>query len=70
MFYRELEDTSEFDPSTNLQWLIDTHQKLLQYQQLAHDLKTRLCMGSCIACIVNCMTRSVLLNGQDSLLLS
>lgn len=45
IFYRELEDTSEFDPSTNLQWLIDTHQKLLQYQQLAHDLKTRLCIN-------------------------
>ena len=42
VFYRELGETSAFDPSTNLQWLIDTHRRLLQYQQLAHEHCTRL----------------------------
>ncbi len=43
VFYRQLkEDNSRFDPSKNLQWLIDTHQRLLQYQQLAHDLDQKL----------------------------
>ena len=41
-FYRELKATSRFDPTQNLQWLIDTHQRLLQYQQLAHDLDQKL----------------------------
>jgi len=41
-FYRELKETSRFDPAKNLQWLIDTHQRLLQYQQLAHDLDQKL----------------------------
>jgi D-serine deaminase-like pyridoxal phosphate-dependent protein len=41
-FYRVLKDTSRFDPSQNLQWLIDTHRRLLQYQQLACDLDQKL----------------------------
>ena len=36
VFYKELEDSSAFDPRANLQWLIDTHERLLQYRQLAH----------------------------------
>ena len=42
VFYRELGDTPAFDPGANLQWLIDTHRRLLQYQQMAHDHGTRL----------------------------
>ena len=42
IFYRELKGTTGFDPSSNLQWLIDTHARLLQYQQLANNLNTRL----------------------------
>jgi D-serine deaminase-like pyridoxal phosphate-dependent protein len=41
-FYRELKETSRFDPTQNLQWLIDTHQRLLQYRQLAHNLDQKL----------------------------
>jgi D-serine deaminase-like pyridoxal phosphate-dependent protein len=36
---------SAFDPTTNLQWLIDTHQRLLQYQRLAHDLGQHLLLN-------------------------
>jgi D-serine deaminase-like pyridoxal phosphate-dependent protein len=38
IFYAKLRDTSRFDPAKNLQWLIDSHERLLQYQQLARDL--------------------------------
>ncbi len=42
IFYNKLRETSRFKPSTNLQWLIDSHDRLLQYQQLAHDLDQKL----------------------------
>jgi D-serine deaminase-like pyridoxal phosphate-dependent protein len=42
IFYTKLRETSRFKPSTNLQWLIDSHDRLLQYQQLAHDLDQKL----------------------------
>jgi len=45
VFYQELEDSSDFDPASNIQWLIDTHHRLLQYRQLACDLDTRLCIN-------------------------
>ena len=41
-FYGKLRDTSRFNPALNLQWLIDSHERLLQYQQLAHDLDQKL----------------------------
>lgn len=41
-FYRELGDAAEFDPSSQLQWLIDTHERLLQYQQLARERSIRM----------------------------
>jgi D-serine deaminase-like pyridoxal phosphate-dependent protein len=41
-FYRQLGETSAFDAEANLQWLIDTHARLLQYQQLAHEHGIRL----------------------------
>lgn len=40
-FYRELDATS-FDPRTQLQWLIDTEDRLIEYQQLAQSMETRL----------------------------
>jgi D-serine deaminase-like pyridoxal phosphate-dependent protein len=40
-FYREL-DTTSFDPATQLQWLIDTEARLIEYQQLAQSMGTRL----------------------------
>ncbi|MFP6834830.1 MAG: DSD1 family PLP-dependent enzyme [Pseudomonadales bacterium] len=39
-FYRKLAP-SEFDPATQVQWLIDTHDRLLQYQALARRLGVR-----------------------------
>ena len=36
-FYRKL-GASKFDPATQVQWLVDSHQRLLQYQALAHEL--------------------------------
>ena len=42
MFYGRLRDTSRFNPAMRLQWLIDTHERLLQYQQLAHDLDQKM----------------------------
>jgi len=42
VFYNELGSPAEFNPSDNLQWLIDTRQRLLQYQQLAHEYSTRM----------------------------
>ena len=41
VFYRELGHSSAFDPSTNLQWLIDSQERLLQYRQMAHERSTR-----------------------------
>lgn len=40
-FYRKLGDTS-FDPATQVQWLIDTHDRLLQYKALAERLGTNM----------------------------
>jgi D-serine deaminase-like pyridoxal phosphate-dependent protein len=42
IFYNKLRDISRFNPAMNLQWLIDSHERLLQYQQLAHDLDQKL----------------------------
>jgi D-serine deaminase-like pyridoxal phosphate-dependent protein len=42
IFYRELGEGAPFDPSTHLQWLIDTQDRLLQYQHLAAELGTRM----------------------------
>jgi D-serine deaminase-like pyridoxal phosphate-dependent protein len=41
-FYEELETGSGFDPSAQLQWLIDTHERLLQYQALAREIGARM----------------------------
>lgn len=41
-FYRRLDPKGSFDPSTQLQWLVDTPDRLAQYQQLARALGTRL----------------------------
>ncbi len=38
-FYRQLKSGSEFDSTRQLQWLIDTPERLAQYQQLAKELK-------------------------------
>lgn len=40
-FYRELKPNG-FDPARQLQWLIDSHERLVQYQQLAQQLNIRL----------------------------
>jgi len=40
-FYEELGD-SDFDPQTQLQWLIDSEARLAEYQQLARSLGTRM----------------------------
>ncbi|MGH1370800.1 MAG: DSD1 family PLP-dependent enzyme [Cellvibrionaceae bacterium] len=37
-FYRQLEPSSRFDSAQQLQWLIDTPERLVQYQQLAQHL--------------------------------
>ena len=42
VFYNELGNSAEFNPSDNLQWLIDTHDRLLQYQQLAHEYSAKM----------------------------
>jgi D-serine deaminase-like pyridoxal phosphate-dependent protein len=36
-FYEKL-TPGAFDPATHVQWLVDTHERLLQYQQLAREL--------------------------------
>ena len=41
-FYRKLSSTGVFDPQRQLQWLIDTPQRLEQYTQLARTLGTRM----------------------------
>ncbi|MBK6288100.1 MAG: DSD1 family PLP-dependent enzyme [Gammaproteobacteria bacterium] len=41
-FYRKLANDGAFDPRRQLQWLIDTPQRLAQYTQLARTLGTRL----------------------------
>lgn len=42
MFYDELGAGSEFNPAKNLQFLIDTHERLIQYQSLAHELNIKM----------------------------
>lgn len=41
-FYRELKPGSAFAPERQLQWLVDSHERLQQYRQLAQTLGTRL----------------------------
>lgn len=41
-FYAEFRPGAGFDPEHQLQWLIDTDERLAQYQQLARDLGIRL----------------------------
>jgi D-serine deaminase-like pyridoxal phosphate-dependent protein len=41
-FYRRFDAAGKFDPRVQLQWLIDTPQRLAQYQQLARTLGTQL----------------------------
>lgn len=40
-FYQQLKPNG-FDPARQLQWLIDSHERLVQYQQLARQLNTTL----------------------------
>ncbi len=44
-FYRQLE-TNTFDPATQVQWLIDSHERLKQYQALAHELGLKLSVNA------------------------
>lgn len=41
-FYRELGSNAAFRPDTQLQWLIDSRERLQEYQQLAQQLGTRM----------------------------
>jgi len=41
-YYQARDAASTFDPSTQLQWLIDTHDRLLQYLALAVRLDTKM----------------------------
>lgn len=41
-FYRRLDARGGFNPATQLQWLVDTPERLAQYQQLARSLGTRM----------------------------
>lgn len=41
-FYRNFAAASSFDPQRQLQWLVDSEERLAQYQQLAASLGTRL----------------------------
>lgn len=41
-FYNRLDRRGGFDPETQLQWLVDTPERLAQYTQLARTLGTRL----------------------------
>jgi D-serine deaminase-like pyridoxal phosphate-dependent protein len=41
-FYRRLDARGGFNPATQLQWLVDTPERLAQYQQLARTLGTRM----------------------------
>lgn len=41
-FYRAFDGEFEFEPSRQLQWLVDTEERLLQYQALAHRLGKKL----------------------------
>jgi len=43
-FYRKLEP-SRFDPATQVQWLIDSKDRLLQYQALARELGVRMAVN-------------------------
>jgi D-serine deaminase-like pyridoxal phosphate-dependent protein len=41
-FYRDFAAASSFDPQRQLQWLVDSDERLAQYQQLAVSLGTRM----------------------------
>ena len=41
-FYRRLDRAGGFDPATQLQWLVDSPERLAQYAQLARSLGTRM----------------------------
>lgn len=41
-FYRDFAAASNFDPQRQLQWLVDSDERLAQYQQLAVSLGTRM----------------------------
>ncbi len=41
-FYQQFDGRSGFDPSRQLQWLIDTPERLQQYQQMARHLEVKL----------------------------
>lgn len=41
-FYRQLGAGAAFNPATQLQWLVDTPERLAQYRQLARTLGTRM----------------------------
>ncbi|MFZ5757177.1 MAG: alanine racemase [Pseudomonadota bacterium] len=41
-FYRRLGNQGGFDPSRQLQWLVDSHERLQQYAQLARSLGTKM----------------------------
>ncbi len=42
LFYQKFSNTSGFDPSRQLQWLIDSRQRLNQYQELARQLNVKM----------------------------
>ncbi|KGJ88605.1 alanine racemase [Colwellia psychrerythraea] len=42
VFYQKLPDSSQFNPSTQLQWLIDSEKRLVQYLDLARQQNTLL----------------------------
>jgi D-serine deaminase-like pyridoxal phosphate-dependent protein len=44
-FYRDFAAASSFDPQRQLQWLVDSDERLAQYQQLAVSLGTRMRMN-------------------------
>jgi D-serine deaminase-like pyridoxal phosphate-dependent protein len=41
-FYEELDSGAAFDPSRQLQWLVDTEHRLLQYRALAREIGVRM----------------------------
>ena len=41
-FYRKLDAAGDFNPERQLQWLIDSSDRLLQYQALARELKVKM----------------------------
>ena len=44
-FYRKLDPVSRFAPVQQLKWLIDSHERLLQYQKLARSLGTTIAVS-------------------------